>query len=412
MPPLRTGVAAYSVDALQHLDQKYDIDVYDERRAHDFVWKHTKAPYDLTVYQLGNSRAHAYQWAYLSRYPGLTVLHDAQLHQARALDLLQHDRDADYRAELRFSHPDAPDGIADLVAAGLGGSLYYLWPMLRLAVERSRAIAVHSEWLAGELRRQFPRASIDVIPMGVRPVLEGRAAAASGHAIRARHGIAADAIVFGTYGKVTAAKRIAPMLTALARVARQHPNVHLLVAGETGDELDVARLAEDAGVTDRVTLAGYVDDAQLDDYLRAADACLCLRWPSSGETSASWLRCLAAGKPTMVTRLVQLEKGIGSLFAIPVDILDEERSIELAMATLASDAHLRDMLGHHAHQYWRDHHTLEGMAGRYVDVMERAMGRRAPESPADLPHLRADATELAKRLTAEMGVAVDFLSGF
>ena len=195
------------------------------------------------MYQLGNSLEHAYEWAYLTRYPGLTVLHDAQLHQARALYLLQHHREQDYRAELRFSHPDAPDGVADLIAAGLGGSLYYLWPMLRTVIDASRMVAVHDAALAEGLRAQFPAAAIDVVPMGVRAV-SGKA----GTAIRARHGIPDTSIVFGCYGKVTAAKRIEPMLGALARVARRHPDVHLLIRGDTSPEFDVARAAAERGI--------------------------------------------------------------------------------------------------------------------------------------------------------------------
>jgi hypothetical protein len=40
------------------------------RSAHEFVWRHRRAPYDLVVYQLGNSSHHDYQWPYLFRYPG------------------------------------------------------------------------------------------------------------------------------------------------------------------------------------------------------------------------------------------------------------------------------------------------------------------------------------------------------
>ena len=38
--------------------------------AHDFVWSHRRAPYDLTVFQLGNAACHDYMWGYLFRYPG------------------------------------------------------------------------------------------------------------------------------------------------------------------------------------------------------------------------------------------------------------------------------------------------------------------------------------------------------
>lgn len=407
MPPFRTGIAAYSAEVLGILARRMEIDVYDEPRAHDFVWKQARQPYDLQVYQLGNSLAHAYQWAYLTRYPGLTILHDAHLHQSRALDLLRHHREQDYRAELQFSHPDAPDGIADLFAAGLGGSLYYLWPMLRLAVEASRSVAVHDERLAGTLRASFPSAHVDVVPMGVRPVTHG-----SGLAVRTRHGISPDALVYGTYGKVTAAKRPEPILHAFARLARVHTDVHLLVAGEPSTELDLSAMAAELGVRDRVTFAGYVADEDLDEYLHAADVCLCLRWPTSGETSAAWLRCLAAGKPTIITNLVQM----GDVprmdwsedpITVAVDLLDEERSLELAMMRLASHADLRAALGSAAFRYWETHHALERMAGRYAEVMEGALARNQPEKAVSLeglPHLHADGTALAKRLTAALGV--------
>ena len=57
-------------------------------RPGQFTWRHRRQPYDLVVYQLGNSRAHDFMWSFLFRYPGLLVLHDAQVHQARALWLL------------------------------------------------------------------------------------------------------------------------------------------------------------------------------------------------------------------------------------------------------------------------------------------------------------------------------------
>ena len=49
---------------------------------------------------------HDYLWPYLFRYPGLTVLHDAHLHHARAA-LLRTRRADDYRAEFAANHPGA-----------------------------------------------------------------------------------------------------------------------------------------------------------------------------------------------------------------------------------------------------------------------------------------------------------------
>ena len=84
MPPSRSGIAAYSAEVLPLLAGRDNtVDVFIDENAPDFVWKHRRNPYDLTVFQLGNASCHDYIWAYLFRYPGLVVLHDAQLHQAR-----------------------------------------------------------------------------------------------------------------------------------------------------------------------------------------------------------------------------------------------------------------------------------------------------------------------------------------
>jgi hypothetical protein len=157
-PPDRSGIAAYSAELLPLLAAAHQIDVFVDRApaarasgaarhgappcsgtsanpappgfsvrsAHDFPWRHARSPYDLVVYQLGNASCHDYMWAYFPRYPGLVVLHDAQVHQARAKQLLAAGRAGHYAAELRDSHPEAPAGLEDLIGAGLGGALFYV----------------------------------------------------------------------------------------------------------------------------------------------------------------------------------------------------------------------------------------------------------------------------------------------
>ncbi len=144
LPPSRSGIAAYSHELLPLLRGRgWDIDVYAEPlpgslpagpTARDFVWTARRRPYALTVYQLGNAACHDYMWGYLFRYPGLVVLHDAQVHQARAQGLLKRYRPRrdDYLEEFAANHPDAPPDLALLVAEGLGGSLFAHWPLIRL----------------------------------------------------------------------------------------------------------------------------------------------------------------------------------------------------------------------------------------------------------------------------------------
>src|SRR4026207_1508570 len=128
MPPVRSGIAACSAELVGELRQRHHIDVYVDTAppagapgaasAHDFVWRHRVNPYDLTVYQVGNSSHHDYLWPYLFRYPGLTVLHDAHLHHARAAQLLRTRRAHDYRVEFAANHPDADPSLAELAVEG------------------------------------------------------------------------------------------------------------------------------------------------------------------------------------------------------------------------------------------------------------------------------------------------------
>lgn len=55
------------------LRRSHHLDVITEREAHDFVWTHFRTPYDVCVYELGNSPAHKFLGAYLPHYPGIVA---------------------------------------------------------------------------------------------------------------------------------------------------------------------------------------------------------------------------------------------------------------------------------------------------------------------------------------------------
>jgi hypothetical protein len=52
------------------------VDAFDERTAHDFVWKHFRAPYDMCLYELRDAPRYRFIGAYLFHYPGVLLIHD------------------------------------------------------------------------------------------------------------------------------------------------------------------------------------------------------------------------------------------------------------------------------------------------------------------------------------------------
>ncbi len=447
-PPSRSGIAAYTAELLPLMWAKgYEIDPFVESNAHEFVWKHRRQPYDLAVYQLGNAACHDYMWAYLFRYRGLVVLHDAQLHQARALALTKRwqPRRDDYLAEFCANHPDAPPHIGEVVAAGFGSSVFAHWPHIRLVVESARLTVVHNRRLCADLRVAYPRANLDAIEMGVSDPLRGpqcevqspecgvripgaecpggvhsTRTVRAGVPVRGRHGIPADAVVLAAFGGMTPEKRIGSLVRALSTTASRVPQVHLMLVGSAADYYDVLADARRWAVAHRVHVTGYVPDAELPDYLRAADLCACLRWPTNRETSASWLRCLAAGRATFISDLADLgdvptldPRGWRVLdtshpardpVAVSIDVVDEDHSLQLALDRLATDVALRERLGHSARMWWRAHHQLDAMAVAYERVLAAAIAFPPPaiELP---PHLTDDASQHGRALARKLGVA-------
>ncbi|MBI3400307.1 MAG: glycosyltransferase family 4 protein [Acidobacteria bacterium] len=425
LPPIRSGIATDNADLLAILDRDYAIDRFVDvgtgvRRghqatpvprtfsAHDFVWKHRREPYDLVVYQLGNSPAHDYLWAYLAPYPGFVVVHDPTLHHARARQLLSTGRADDYRREFQYDHPDAPPAFADYVVQGLGGPIYYFYSMLRVPLQTARLVAVHNPRVAVDLRDAFPGVAIEAIHLGKPPLETSPALRAR---VRATMRVPDAGTLFAAFGKITEAKRIAAILRAFSSLVRGGPgdrDARLLLAGDASDYPSLAQEVEATGVADRIFVTGYVEDDDVGGYLAAADACLCLRWPTALETSGSWLQCLAAGRPTVITDLAHLVD-IPSTVALRVDLLDEDGSLLRAMRQLATDTNLRTSLGRAGHEYWAEYHTLDVMAGDYRRIITAAATRPAPAVTTLPKHFLEDFSGLATEIAGRCGVEVDIL---
>jgi glycosyltransferase involved in cell wall biosynthesis len=417
LPPAATGVAGYSADVLPMLEAAgLDIDRYQEINAHDFVWRRRLAPYDVVVYQLGNSQWHDYMWAYLFQYSGLVVLHDPRLHHARATQLFRARRVDDYRREFVCNHPQAAPAAAEYAVEGLRGVAFYYWPMSRSVVESARLVAVHNDFVAAGLRDASPSARIERIHMGVPPLPSSPDAPAR---IRGRHGIPAGSLVFVAFGLVTAEKRVEPILRAFSALGTRSPRgagAHLLLVGANGlSGLDA--LIEQHRLADRVHVTGYVADEWIADYLAAADVSLSLRWPTAEETSRTWAQSLSASKPTIVTALPHTAD-VPSLdatswrqtsrsqepVAVSVDVLEEDAALLSAMSRLVDDDALRERLGKSGHEYWRREHQMSAMADDYLRLINLAAGLPAPETQHLPAHLTDDYSALAASIARELGV--------
>jgi len=440
LPPVRTGVSVDSRELLTRLGDDFDIDAFvldstaEEarrrtrvparvtiQRAHDFVWRHQREPYALTIYQVGNSAHHAYQWPYLFRYPGLLVLHDGHLHHSRAAALMRQRREGDYRAEFAACHPETSEDAAELAIAGFDSHLYYYWPFTRLVVDASRLTGVHTRALRDDLAAASPGARIEYVHLAHGIPLSAADAVRRRDQVRARYGIAPDAVVFGCFGGLAPDKRLPQILDAFRSVRETLPSAALLLGGEAPPHYDLQEDIARRGLRPHVIATGYVEsEDELTSLIAASDVTLNLRWPTARELSGPWLRSLAAGRCSIVSALAHLA-GIPMLMAstwtpseshpiaVAVDVLDEGPALAGAMRRLARDAALRERIGADARAYWEREHSYEVMVDDYRRLIPLAASLPAP-SPALPAHLVDDTSSLTASLLAPLGVPVPWSS--
>jgi glycosyltransferase involved in cell wall biosynthesis len=134
---------------------------------------------------------------------------------------------------------------------------------IRYLLERADRLVGQSRNTLENVERIYDvKRPTDLIPLGIdRPQSAAPA--------RAAFGLPADAFVIVTVGRMVARKASLKLLEALRRSER--PNAHLLIIGDGPDAEPVRRAAAEAGLAERVHLAGQVSEARKLEALASAD---------------------------------------------------------------------------------------------------------------------------------------------
>jgi glycosyltransferase involved in cell wall biosynthesis len=399
LPPVRSGIADYSLDLLPHLAGVADIDVRLIRLPGlpvdpgiERAWPmapaaETGAGGRLPLYQMGNNRYHRGVEDLAMRVPGVLTLHDIVLHhllQDSTLGRQDPNGFWDYKERLTRDHGWIGEAVALAKRWNAWGNApVFALPAHRSLLRRQRGVLVHSEWAAAFLKDEDLGVPVRTVPMGVP--LPPEADEAAGRALRARFGLPVDRPVIGSFGFQTPIKRTGSAVRALAAPGLEH--VHLLIVGEAAPIMDLEGEARRAGVAERVHITGFLPFADFAAAIAAVDLCLNLRYPTAGETSASLLRVLAAGRPAIVSDYAQFAD-LPREVALRVPLGDEEPEALAALLRelLADPPRLRTM-GKAAREHVRVQHDPARAAREVVEACQEFAGL---EPPGDDPQSRQD----------------------
>jgi glycosyltransferase involved in cell wall biosynthesis len=385
LPPVRSGIADYSLDLLPHLAALADLRLIrlpgqpvepeivsawpfagpealaeppelPELPEIPAIPETTEAARPrLPLYQMGNNRHHEAVQELAMRHPGVLTLHDVVLHHLLLDTTLGRGDFHGYRERLGRDHGWIGEAVATAKRWGAYGTApIFSLPAHRTLLRRQRGVLVHSEWAAAVVAEDDPEVRVRAVPMGVP--LPPPAEREAGLAMRRRLGLPAGAPVVGSFGFQTPIKRTTLGVRALAAPGLER--VHLLVVGEEAPGTGVLEAARQAGVAARVHVTGYLPFADFAAAIAAVDVCLNLRYPTAGETSASLLRVMAAGRAAVVSDYAQFAE-LPDAIAVKVPVGDgeaEAAALAERMAALLAMPERLLAMGEAAREHVRRHH--------------------------------------------------------
>lgn len=399
LPPQQSGIADYSVELIDELSRHCDVEVFaddhfqpDARvryrfKVHSFrafERRHSQQPFDVTIYQMGNSKFHWYMYESLLAHPGIVVLHDLGWSHVMYDRLMSEGKSEQFYNELALLEGDATRVEFQQGVFGLTGAAYlefcdrflFRHPMLGRIVSAGLMQIVHSEEGRRQLLARYPQASPVVVEMGVSDPYSSHP---EREVVRARRseGYGQETFVLGAFGIVHPVKRLESCLRALPAVVRRHADTVLVITGRTLEDHyrdELMDLAAGLGVAAHVRFKGQVSRSEYHRHLIACDAVVNLRSPSASHMSATLIRSIAAGKPVVISDLPDWE-GFSGDFCLRVPQGDlEVQALESHLVELAGRPEERRRMAAAAREYFLTHATTATMAERYLDAI-RAAGR-------------------------------------
>jgi glycosyltransferase involved in cell wall biosynthesis len=327
--------------------------------------------YDATIYQMGNSSAHAYIYNELMRHAGVVVMHELVLHHLRVWMTLNGGRRKEYVSLMERRYGAEGREAARRVLLGQFPEALFKYPLSDEVIQKARGIIVHSRYMADKVREVRADVPLAVVPMGVPlpPLIPKETA-------RAYLGLDPDLFLVTSVGHLNPYKRVSATLRAFKSLLMEVPRSLYLLVGSRSPNYDPTRQIEMLGLSNKVLFTGYVSPHDFPYYLAASDVCLNLRFPTAGETSASLLRIMGAGVPALVSRTGSFEElPDDAAGKIDVDEAEEELLLE-HLLLLAHRPDLREAMSRDARAYVAQHHTLEQAARGYLQFLYGIAGNR------------------------------------
>lgn len=372
MPPNSSGIADYSALLLPALSKLIDVEVVSEPK------RRAGKGCDVALYHVGNNPdVHGWIVEALRERPGLVVLHEHVLHHLVAGMTIAVGDHEGYRVAMQRDSGVVgrllAHGIIDGIVPPVWESRPMDFPLCGEILDLATGLIVHSQTVEQAVLDRGYSGPIFRIPHPAWPkpnVVEDEAL------------VGVTGPIFGAFGHLNTAKRVPQLVEAFAQVVATNPEAKLLLVGSASEEIHVdARLA-DIGEQHpgSIIRLPYVEEARLWNLIASCDVCVCLRYPTMGETSGIAIRALGCGRPLVVSDVGWFSE-LSDEIAIKVPTgPGETDALADAMRLVAGDEPRRTAMGAAAERYAEDKLDVERVAELYRRAIVEVAGGGAVRS--------------------------------
>lgn len=380
MPPIKSGIADYSLRLTTYLLPYYDVVIVSENetsldlnvRCMDAqTYLEQGCVLDRHLYHFGNSSHHIWMLPLLHRFPGTIVLHDVFL--GNLYHALYKNNTLESLIRKLFDE-HGYDALKQYTQTDLRATLL-TYSMHTTLCESADGVLVHSDYAKHIL---FPYDGTPVpfpkdIPVDRSSTQEAKIAL----------GISPESFVVCSFGFIGPTKCSKELLLSWEQIyLSKDMSCKLIFVGELpensyGEEL--LDMMNKFRLNNTVVFTGYCDAQSYINYLCAADLVVQLRVNSRGETSAAAFDALSYGKPLIVN-------ANGSMSEFPKDTVvflpDDFSVAELALSLCEFKERPTLCLKHslQAQEYIMKEHNPALSAQKYYEAIETNYtdGRYAP----------------------------------
>lgn len=375
--PQKSGISDYSEALIPHLSKYYDIDLWVNgiKPNNPAFWDHKTInykhntdydklrQYDSIVYNLGNNPYfHIEMYNIFLKYPGVVILHDYVLYFLITGYYLEFKHDRKQFIE-EFYYNYGSNGISSVknILRKYESPLQFRnperYPLIKRLVENAVGIIVHSESTRNLVIQQgYPESNVVKINQVNYENRNNIHSQKELNEMRSKYGIFEDDILISSFGYIAPTKRNLQIIEVANDILLHHDYpIKYLMVGE-GNYIDGL-------LNDKIKKTGYIPINEFERLVCCSDIVVNLRNPSMGETSATLLRAMTAGKPCVVTDIAWFsELPDDTVMKISPDIRSEKNELMDNLLLLIRDLSKREKIGFNAQNYALKYHDPSKIA--------------------------------------------------